>query len=66
MSRTTRRAGDRHGHRRARPGGHWSGGAAAQDQTLRVAMGSPGEAAIAVWDDIRPSTRPPIPAGRSR
>jgi raffinose/stachyose/melibiose transport system substrate-binding protein len=29
------------------------GGASAQDQTLRVAMGSPGEAAIAVWDGIK-------------
>lgn len=28
------------------------GGVSAQDQTLRVAMGSPGEAAIAVWDAI--------------
>jgi raffinose/stachyose/melibiose transport system substrate-binding protein len=27
-------------------------GALAQDATLRVAMGSPGEAAIRVWDDI--------------
>jgi raffinose/stachyose/melibiose transport system substrate-binding protein len=28
-------------------------GALAQDQTLRVAMGSPGEAAIRVWDDVK-------------
>jgi raffinose/stachyose/melibiose transport system substrate-binding protein len=28
-------------------------GASAQDQTLRVAMGSPGETAIAVWDDVK-------------
>jgi hypothetical protein len=27
-------------------------GALAQDATLRVAMGSPGEAAIRVWDDV--------------
>ncbi len=42
------------------------GGASAQDQTLRVAMGSPGEAAIAVWDSSPRSTRRHIPAGRSR
>jgi raffinose/stachyose/melibiose transport system substrate-binding protein len=29
------------------------GGALAQDQVLRVAMGSPGEAGIRVWDDIK-------------
>ncbi|MFV2061972.1 MAG: ABC transporter substrate-binding protein [Chloroflexota bacterium] len=29
-----------------------AGGALAQDTTLRVAMGSPGEAGIRVWDDI--------------
>jgi raffinose/stachyose/melibiose transport system substrate-binding protein len=29
-----------------------AGTALAQDTTLRVAMGSPGDAAIAVWDDI--------------
>ena len=29
-----------------------AGGALAQDTTLRVAMGSPGEAGIAVWDSI--------------
>jgi raffinose/stachyose/melibiose transport system substrate-binding protein len=29
------------------------GGALAQDQVLKVAMGSPGEAAIRVWDDIK-------------
>src|SRR6188472_145402 len=28
------------------------GSAAAQDQVLRVAMGSPGEPGIAVWDDV--------------
>ena len=28
------------------------GGAIAQDQELRVAMGSPGEPGIAVWDDV--------------
>ena len=32
--------------------GSTMGGALAQDQTLRVAMGSPGEEAIAVWDAI--------------
>ena len=29
-----------------------TGGALAQDQTLRVAMGSPGEAGIRVWDSV--------------
>ena len=29
------------------------GGAVAQDQTLRIAMGSPGEAGIRVWDDVK-------------
>ena len=29
-----------------------AGGALAQDTTLRIAMGSPGEAGIRVWDDI--------------
>ena len=29
------------------------GSAVAQDQVLRIAMGSPGEAGIAVWDDIK-------------
>jgi len=32
--------------------GSIAGSASAQDQVLRVAMGSPGEAAIRVWDDI--------------
>ncbi|MCY7419101.1 MAG: sugar ABC transporter substrate-binding protein, partial [Chloroflexi bacterium] len=29
------------------------GGVMAQDQTLRIAMGSPGEAGIRVWDDVK-------------
>ena len=33
--------------------GTLAGSASAQDQTLRVAMGSPGEAGIAVWDGIK-------------
>ena len=33
--------------------GSIGGSALAQDQTLRVAMGSPGDTAIPVWDDIK-------------
>ena len=33
--------------------GSIGGSAVAQDQTLRVAMGSPGDTAIPVWDDIK-------------
>ena len=43
-----------------------SGGAsAAEDQTLRIAMGSPGEAQIRVWESSPSSSRPRTTAGRS-
>ena len=48
---TARLAGHRHGRGRAGVAG-LAGGALAQDTTLRVAMGSPGEAGIAVWEDV--------------
>ena len=39
---------------------------ASNDHVLRVAMGSPGEAQIRVWDDVAEQFRPPIPRPRSR